>query len=141
MTRRFPSPTKLVVGCLLLDPALADTGTPEEPIYHVGDPEERPVALRSSLPYAWVLPGGGQRDDITDTAFVDVRYYTGPDQDGMALAENACDLYVRPRTVVPGVGVIDRVRISIRPQAVPSGTTNVSCHLVQFQVSARRTGG
>lgn len=141
--RRFPQPGKLVVQLLLRgEPALKNTGDPADPVYHVGDPEERPVDLASRLPYAWVKQGPGRRDDITDQTFVDVEFYTDENtNEGMEMAERAAELHVRARKWIDGYGVLDTVRISIRPQAVPSATTNVSCHLVQFQVSTRRSGG
>jgi len=141
--RRFPSPGQLVVQLLLRgEEALANTGTEAAPVYHVGDPEKRPVELVKQLPYAWVVQGPGTRDDITDTTFVDVYFYTSSKtDDGLQMAERAADVHIRPRKWIKGFGVLDRVRVAIRPQAVPSGTTGVSCHLVQFQVSARRTGG
>lgn len=141
--RVFPSPAKLVVQLLLRDePALADTGTVDDPIYHVGDPEQRPLQLAGILPYAWVSQGSGSRDDLIDVTFVDVMFFTADPDAGRELAERAADQHIRRGRGVDGFGILQNgTGVAIRPQPVPSGTTNVSCHLVQFRVSTRRTGG
>lgn len=141
--RRFPSPVKLIVAILLRDePALADTGTEDDPIFHVGDAPEYPTALRGGqLPYVHVGSLRGARDDITDLSFVDVNIWAADADEADALAEEIADKHIQRRKSAVGYGVLDRVRVSIRPQPVPWGDTNVSRRLVQFQVSARRTGG
>lgn len=143
MSRSFPSPGKLVVALLLArEERLADTGSPQAPVYHVGDPEELPVDLASRLPYAWVQQGAGNRDDVTDSTFVDVDFFASSDtDDAYLLAEAAAEHHIRRRASVEGYGVLDSVRISIRPQSVPWGDRTVSRCLVQFQLSTRRSGG
>lgn len=142
-SRRFPAPGKLVLALLLeRESRLADTGTAEEPVYHVGDPEELPVDLASRLPYAWVQQGPGNRDDISDSTFVDVEFFADADtDDAYEMAEAAADEHITRRSSVAGYGVIDTVRVSIRPQSVPWGDRTVSRCLVQFQLSTRRSGG
>lgn len=142
--RQFPEPSKLIVAILLRDePALADTGPAEDPIFHVSDNPEAPVDLTGDqLPYVRVLTLRGVRDDLTDTAFVDIEAWADDaTDDGLNLIERIVDKHIKRRKAAAGYGVLDAVRISIRPQSVPWGDTNVSRHLAQVQVSARRTGG
>lgn len=143
MTRTFAEPGKLIMAILLRDePAVADTGTTLDPIYHIGDPTEPPVDLVDRLPYVWVTQGPGRRDEITDLTFVDITVFADASTDeGVDLAERIADQHIKRRRAAVGYGVLDEVRVSIRPQSVPWGDTNVSRHLVQVQVSARRTGG
>lgn len=144
LARHFPEPSKLVVAILVRDePALADTGTLDDPVYHVSDNPQLPVSLADAqLPYVRVLTLRGTRDEITDSAFVDIEIWADADtDDGQNLAELIVDKHIKKRKSAEGYGVLDTVRISIRPQSVPWGDINVSRHLAQVQVSARRTGG
>ncbi len=139
--RRFPRRDELLIQILLQEfpDDLGDTGTDADPIYHVGNPEELPIPL--PLPYVWVRPVRGQRDAVTDQGFVDIEVFDSIEHgDSYDLAERIAD-GVKPRMGVAGYGVLDTVRIAITPQSVRWGDSNVSRHLVQFQVSARRTGG